>query len=85
MAQLTNQQIRELQDILCRIKNVEQFILSDQVAVCQKNSKLTDPDKYINRNGDEVTEMNKHIGSNLAYLYQSTERLQNFIETNSKK
>ena len=67
---LTKEQKLILNDILYRIKKVENFIQNETVSVS------------MNFGSMGKSEINKQIGSELCYLYQAVEKLEQFIEAN---
>lgn len=82
MGKLTLKQRNHLNDILSNLKRAESYIKKDTTVICSKsNITAAKVDTYINEfTGEKVINHNKHIGTELCYLYNGIDKLFNFLE-----
>jgi hypothetical protein len=65
-----------LLSILVSLKRGQEYLLLDSTLVCRRRSVATTTLDLINQQGTVCTEVNKHIGSELALLHTGIEQLE---------
>lgn len=68
-----------LQNILSDLKTAEKYIQRTDIELCRLN-KMPYGTSYINKEGQGVDIINKHIGSDLCYLYNAIRKLENILQ-----
>jgi len=82
MGKLTQKQRNHLNNILSDLKKAESHIKKDTTIICSKSNITSSKENtYINQfTGEQVISYNKHIGTDLCYLYNGIDKLFNFLE-----
>lgn len=65
----------KLRDILSNLITAQKYILKENVLICRKDNGKPYGTSYVNKEGTGISEMNKHIGIDLCYLYNAINKL----------
>jgi hypothetical protein len=79
---ITKKEKKNLENILYDLERVKSYILKDKVIFVIKSSLGAMPeDTYFNKkDGHTITSGNKHIGTELCYLYNAVDKLTWFLK-----
>ena len=79
MKNLTQKQRKDLEKILSDLKTAKKYLLKDETLVCRKTRGAPYGTDYVNKTGEGIGSMNKQIGTDLCYLYNSIDALENML------
>lgn len=68
-----------LNSILKDLYKAEEFILRQEIRLCRVDQ-MPYGTSFINKEGKSLSEINKHVGSDLCYMYNAIDRLQNLLK-----
>ncbi len=79
MKNLTKKDQAFLSNILIDLKKAQKYILRVDTLICLKDTGKPYGTSYVNKEGAGLSVMNKEIGSDICYLYNSIRNLENAL------
>lgn len=75
---LNKKEKQSLESVLYDLKRAKNYILKDNTIIAGKTNITSMPENtYLNKkDGEQIVVFNKHIGTELCYLYNAIERLE---------